>query len=123
MKLFHIGDLHLGKRVYEFSMLEEQRELLEQVVAKIKEERPSVLLIAGDVYDKPVPPVEIMRSAPSSYAHLINSAEISCLSSGTSPLWITLKPASVSICTMAGPLLSTLVPAEHLSLTVITAAL
>ncbi len=61
MKLFHIADLHLGKRVYEFSMLEEQRKLLEQVVAKIKEERPNVLLIAGDVYDKPVPPVEAVQ--------------------------------------------------------------
>ena len=61
MKLFHISDLHLGKRVYEFSMLEEQKELLETIIKKIEEEKPDVLLITGDVYDKPVPPVEAVR--------------------------------------------------------------
>lgn len=61
MKLFHIGDLHLGKRVYEFSMLEEQRELLAQIVKKIRAEQPAALLIAGDIYDKPVPPTEAVR--------------------------------------------------------------
>lgn len=61
MKLFHISDLHLGKRVYEFSMLEEQKELLETILKRIEEEKPEVLLITGDVYDKPVPPVEAVR--------------------------------------------------------------
>ena len=61
MKLFHISDLHLGKRVYEFSMLEEQRELLQSVLNKIEEENPDVLLITGDVYDKPVPPIEAVK--------------------------------------------------------------
>lgn len=61
MKLFHISDLHLGKRVYEFSMLEEQRELLAQILAKIKTEQPAALLITGDIYDKPVPPTEAVR--------------------------------------------------------------
>lgn len=61
MKLFHISDLHLGKRVYEFSMLEEQRELLAQIIEKIKAEQPAALLITGDIYDKPVPPTEAVR--------------------------------------------------------------
>lgn len=61
MKFFHISDLHLGKRVYEFSMLEEQKELLCTVLQKIEEEKPDALLISGDVYDKPVPPVEAVR--------------------------------------------------------------
>ncbi len=61
MKLFHISDLHLGKRVYEFSMLEEQKELLHVILNRIDEEKPDVLLITGDVYDKPVPPVEAVR--------------------------------------------------------------
>ena len=38
MKLFHISDLHLGKRIYEFSMLEEQRELLLEILRSIDEE-------------------------------------------------------------------------------------
>ena len=61
MKFFHISDLHLGKRVYEFSMLEEQKELLRTILQKIEEEKPDALLITGDVYDKPVPPVEAVR--------------------------------------------------------------
>lgn len=61
MKLFHISDLHLGKRVYEFSMLEEQKELLQIILNQIKEEKPDVLLITGDVYDKPVPPTEAVK--------------------------------------------------------------
>ena len=61
MKLFHISDLHLGKRVYEFSMLEEQKELLMQIIGKIRKEKPKVLLITGDIYDKPIPPIEAIR--------------------------------------------------------------
>lgn len=61
MKLFHISDLHLGKRVYDFSMLEEQKELLDAILQNIKEKKPDVLLITGDVYDKPIPPVEAVR--------------------------------------------------------------
>ncbi|MCI5679485.1 MAG: exonuclease SbcCD subunit D [Bacteroidales bacterium] len=61
MKFFHISDLHLGKRVYEFSMLEEQKELLRTILQKVEEEKPDALLITGDVYDKPVPPVEAVR--------------------------------------------------------------
>ena len=61
MKLFHISDLHLGKRVYEFSMLEEQKELLRTILKKIDQEKPDALLISGDVYDKPVPPTEAVK--------------------------------------------------------------
>lgn len=58
MKFFHISDLHLGKRVYEFSMLEEQRELLKTILEEIEKQQPDALLITGDIYDKPVPPIE-----------------------------------------------------------------
>ena len=58
MKLFHISDLHLGKRLNEYSLLEDQRFILSQIIAKIDAEKPDALLIAGDVYDKPIPPVE-----------------------------------------------------------------
>ena len=61
MKLFHISDLHLGKRVYEFSMLEEQKGLLEAILCSIDQEKPNMLLITGDVYDKPVPPTEAVK--------------------------------------------------------------
>lgn len=58
MKLFHISDLHLGKRLNEYSLLEDQRFILSQIIAAIDAEKPDALLIAGDVYDKPIPPVE-----------------------------------------------------------------
>ena len=61
MKLFHISDLHLGKRVYEFSMLEEQKELLHTIINHIDKENPDAILITGDIYDKPIPPVEAVR--------------------------------------------------------------
>ena len=58
MKLIHISDLHLGKRVNGFSMLEDQQYILREILDIISEERPDGILIAGDVYDKSIPPVE-----------------------------------------------------------------
>ena len=61
MKLFHISDLHIGKRVHEISMLEEQRELLKTMLQHIDREKPDALLITGDIYDKPIPPTEAVQ--------------------------------------------------------------
>ena len=58
MKFIHLSDLHLGKRVNEFSMLEDQSCILAEILRIIDEERPDGLLIAGDVYDKSVPSAE-----------------------------------------------------------------
>ena len=58
MKLFHLSDLHIGKRVNEVSMLEDQAHILAQILTLVDEERPNALLIAGDVYDKSIPPAE-----------------------------------------------------------------
>ena len=58
MKFVHLSDLHLGKRVNEFSMLEDQRYILTEILRIIDEERPDGVLIAGDVYDKSVPSAE-----------------------------------------------------------------
>jgi len=58
MKLIHLSDLHLGKRVSEFSMIEDQKYILAQILRCVDEESPDGILIAGDVYDKPMPPVE-----------------------------------------------------------------
>ena len=55
MKLIHLSDLHLGKRVNEFSMLEDQQHILEQILEHVRNERPDGVLIAGDVYDKSIP--------------------------------------------------------------------
>lgn len=61
MRIMHLSDLHLGKRVNEFSMLEDQEYILTKIINIIDEQKPNVILIAGDVYDKPVPPAEAVE--------------------------------------------------------------
>ncbi len=58
MKLIHLSDLHLGVRVNEFSMIEEQKYILQQILQIIDREEPDGVLVAGDVYDKAVPSAE-----------------------------------------------------------------
>ncbi len=61
MKIIHTGDWHIGKIVNEFSMIEDQRYILKELVKFIKEEKPDALIIAGDVYDRSIPPVEAVE--------------------------------------------------------------
>ena len=61
MKFLHLADLHLGKRVNGFSMLEDQTHILRQILAILDDEQPDGVLIAGDVYDKSVPSVEAVE--------------------------------------------------------------
>jgi exonuclease SbcD len=58
MKFAHISDLHLGKRLHNVSLLEDQKYILEQIAELIEKEKVDAVLIAGDVYDKAVPPAE-----------------------------------------------------------------
>ncbi len=55
MKFLHLADLHIGKNVNGFSMLDEQRHAFEQIIGYVKTERPAAVAIAGDVYDRAVP--------------------------------------------------------------------
>lgn len=56
MRLLHLADLHLGKRVNGFDFLPDQRAVLEQVLALCAEHRVGAVALAGDLYDAPVPP-------------------------------------------------------------------
>ena len=58
MRFIHLSDLHIGKQLHHYSLLEEQRAVLQQVVEHAKNEKPEVVLIAGDIYDTPVPSAE-----------------------------------------------------------------
>lgn len=58
MKFLHLADLHIGRRLNERSLLDDQRHILDRIVRIAGEERPDAVLIAGDLYDKPVPPAE-----------------------------------------------------------------
>lgn len=61
MRFLHTADLHIGKRVNEFSMLEDQEYILRQILKTADKEQVEAVLIAGDVYDKPVPSAEAVR--------------------------------------------------------------
>lgn len=61
MKFIHLSDLHLGKRVNEFSMIEDQKYILMKIINVIDDEKPDGVLIAGDVYDRSVPSEEAMQ--------------------------------------------------------------
>lgn len=61
MKLLHLSDLHIGKRVYEFSMLEDQKYILGEILGIVDRERPDGVLLAGDIYDKTVPSGEAVQ--------------------------------------------------------------
>ncbi len=58
MKFIHISDLHLGKRLHETSLIEDQNFILNQILEIIDDEKPSAILIAGDIYDKSTPSAE-----------------------------------------------------------------
>lgn len=58
MKFIHISDLHLGKQLHGYSLIEDQKHVLRQIIAEMEKEEPDGLLIAGDVYDKAVPSAE-----------------------------------------------------------------
>ena len=61
MKILHTGDWHIGKIINEFSMIEDQAFALEQMIELAREERPNVIVIAGDIYDRSIPPVEAVE--------------------------------------------------------------
>ena len=61
MKFIHLSDLHIGKRVNEFSMLEDQKYILKVILGIIDDVKPDAVLIAGDVYDKSIPTAEAVQ--------------------------------------------------------------
>ena len=58
MKLLNLSDLHLVKKLNEFSLYEDQKYILQRIVQMICAKQPDCVLLAGDIYDKPVPPAE-----------------------------------------------------------------
>ena len=58
MKFLHLSDLHLGKRLCGFSLLEDQEYILGEILRTVREEEPDGVILAGDIYDRSVPPAE-----------------------------------------------------------------
>ena len=61
MKLIHLSDLHIGKRLLEHSFLEDQKDLFQTILLKIKEIQPDGIILAGDIYDKSLPSAEAVE--------------------------------------------------------------
>ena len=61
MKFIHLSDLHLGKRVYDFNLLEDQEYILKEILKVIDSEKPDAVIIAGDIYDRSVPSTEAVE--------------------------------------------------------------
>ncbi len=61
MKFIHLSDLHLGKHLCEYSLIDDQRDILDRILETVRSEKPDAVLIAGDIYDRPVPPTEAVK--------------------------------------------------------------
>ena len=61
MKIIHLSDLHLGKRLNDFPMIEDQKYILTKIINVIDDEKPQAVIIAGDIYDKSIPPAEAVQ--------------------------------------------------------------
>ncbi|MBR2177395.1 MAG: exonuclease SbcCD subunit D [Clostridia bacterium] len=61
MKFIHLSDLHIGKKLNGFSLLEDQEYILGEILEGIRREKPQAVLISGDVYDKSTPSYEAVR--------------------------------------------------------------
>ena len=61
MKIMHLSDLHLGKMVNEYSMIDDQKYILNEILHIAKDQKPDVIIMAGDIYDRSVPPAEAVQ--------------------------------------------------------------
>ncbi len=58
MRFFHLSDLHIGRHLHHYSLLEDQKHILEEVIVYVKEIHPDAVVISGDIYDKSIPSAE-----------------------------------------------------------------
>jgi len=76
MKIMHLGDLHIGKKVNGYSMIENQRDILKQIYSTILKYKVETVLIAGDIYDRSVPSEESIQLLDDFLSHLINELNV-----------------------------------------------
>ncbi|MGE7624156.1 exonuclease SbcCD subunit D [Viridibacillus sp. NPDC096237] len=80
MKIFHTADWHLGKLVQGVYMTEDQAYILQQFLADIDDEKPDVIIVAGDLYDRAVPPTEAVRLLDDIFAEIVVKRHIPLIS-------------------------------------------
>ncbi len=61
MKFFHLSDLHIGKRLNHFSLIEDQEYILNKIIEYVDEIKPDAIMLAGDIYDRSIPPIEAVK--------------------------------------------------------------
>ncbi len=76
MKIFHTSDWHIGKKVNNFSMIENQKFALNELMKLIEVKKPDVLIVAGDLYDRSIPPVEAVELLDDTLTNLITEYKI-----------------------------------------------
>lgn len=76
MKILHTADWHIGKWVNGYSMLEDQRIILQQMLKQIERERPDVILIAGDLYDRSIPPLGAVELLNETLSTIVSDFQI-----------------------------------------------
>ena len=90
MKILHISDLHIGKRVHGFSMIEDQKYILNQVLYTIDEKNIDTVLIAGDVYDQSIPPEQAVEVLNHFIDALVKRNVRVCMISGNHDSYVRL---------------------------------
>ena len=61
MKLLHTSDWHIGRSLFEFSLLDDQREIFEQICSIVRSEQVDAVLISGDLYDRSLPSADAVQ--------------------------------------------------------------
>ncbi|GAB6168714.1 exonuclease SbcCD subunit D [Clostridium carnis] len=79
MKIIHTGDWHIGKIVNDFSMIDDQIHILGKLKELIINEKPDVLIIAGDIYDRSIAPVEAVELLNSFFSEVVLNLKINVL--------------------------------------------
>lgn len=82
MKLLHIADLHIGKKLKEYSFIDDQKDILEKILQIIDETKPEALLISGDVYDRSLPSAEAVNLMNSFLDGLVQREQATFIISG-----------------------------------------
>lgn len=76
MRILHTSDWHIGRQFHNVSLLEDQRHVLQQIVAAAKSEKVEVVLVAGDIYDRAIPPASAIALVDDVFNQLINELAI-----------------------------------------------
>lgn len=82
MRFFHLADLHIGKKVNQVSMLDAQRNILQQILAHTETHQPDAILLAGDLYDRRNPSLEAIQVLDAFLTELVLEKKIPVLAIG-----------------------------------------